>query len=97
MPTEALASADYVDFAPDRVACQDATAQMVLLHLCMQENLKWSSYNSALRSLDPGQSECSHRFGESQNTAMKCLNSSVSNKYGIGFWKPEPELFIRWC
>jgi aconitate hydratase len=29
-----LRGTDYVDFSPDRVACQDATAQMALLHLC---------------------------------------------------------------
>jgi aconitate hydratase len=41
MPSKFFArGTDYVDFSPDRVACQDATAQMALLHLCTPEKLR---------------------------------------------------------
>jgi aconitate hydratase len=41
MPSKVfLRGTDYVDFSPDRVACQDATAQMALLHLCTPEKLR---------------------------------------------------------
>ena len=41
MPTQAFARGkDYVDFAPDRVACQDATAQMALLQFMQREKVK---------------------------------------------------------
>ena len=49
MPSKAYQRGkDYVDFAPDRVACQDATAQMALCNLCMQVNKGSSAYNSTL-------------------------------------------------
>jgi aconitase A len=69
MPTEALREADY-RFVPDRVACQDATAQMALLQF-MQENLKWQFLQQCIAITDPGQSECSHRFAEPKHKAMK--------------------------
>lgn len=81
----------YVDFAPDRVAMQDATAQMALLQF-MQAGKK----NTAV----PSTVHCDHLI-QAQVGAEKDLNdaidqnkevydflSSVSNKYGIGFWKP---------
>jgi aconitate hydratase len=41
MPSKVfLRGTDYVDFSPDRVACQDATAQMALLNLCTPEKLR---------------------------------------------------------
>lgn len=82
---------DYVDFAPDRVAMQDATAQMALLQFdtCGRH-----------RVAVPSTVHCDHliqaRFGAEQdlNTAIDTNRevydflSSISNKYGIGFWKP---------
>ena len=82
---------DYVDFAPDRIACQDATAQMALLQF-MQAGKK----NVAV----PTTVHCDHliqakqgakkdliRANETSNEVFDFLES-VSNKYGIGFWKP---------
>ena len=81
----------YVDFNPDRVAMQDATAQMALLqfmqagrsqvavpstvhcdHLIVAKNGSANDLNSALKD----------------NEEVFNFLSSVSNKYGIGFWKP---------
>src|SRR5260221_10892353 len=82
---------DYVDFAPDRVAMQDATAQMALLQ-----------FMTAGRSTVavPSTVHCDHliqaKVGAKQDlkSALEinsevydCL-ASISNKYGIGFWKP---------
>jgi aconitate hydratase len=81
----------YVDFAPDRVAMQDATAQMALLQF-MQAGRKQAAVPSTVH--------CDHliqaRIGadkdlqESLNKNNEVFNflQSVSNKYGIGFWKP---------
>ena len=82
---------DYVDFAPDRIALQDATAQMALLQF-MQAGKK--------KVAVPTTVHCDHliqaRIGadkdlqEAINTSSEVFNflASVSNKYGIGFWKP---------
>lgn len=82
---------DYVDFAPDRIACQDATAQMALLQF-MQAGKK--------KVAVPTTVHCDHliqaKLGAAQDLAFANKNSkevfdflsSVSNKYGIGFWKP---------
>ena len=82
---------DYVDFAPDRIACQDATAQMALLQF-MQAGKKKVSVPTTVH--------CDHliqaRIGADEdlqsaiNTSNEVFNflESVSNKYGIGFWKP---------
>ena len=82
---------DYVDFAPDRIACQDATAQMALLQF-MQAGKK--------KVAVPTTVHCDHliqaKVGASQDLAFANKNSkevfdflsSVSDKYGIGFWKP---------
>lgn len=82
---------DYVDFAPDRVAMQDATAQMALLQF-MQAGRK--------RTAVPSTVHCDHliqaRVGagkdlqEALNKNNEVFNflESVSNKYGIGFWRP---------
>jgi len=81
----------YVDFAPDRIACQDATAQMALLQF-MQAGKK--------KVAVPTTVHCDHliqaKVGADQdlqnalNTSNEVFNflESVSNKYGIGFWKP---------
>ncbi|NCB83976.1 MAG: aconitate hydratase [Bacteroidia bacterium] len=82
---------DYVDFAPDRVAMQDATAQMALLQLM----------NSGRKNVAvPSTVHCDHLIQAYKNaeTDLNTANISnrevydflkdVSNKFGIGFWKP---------
>jgi len=83
--------ADYVDFAPDRVAMQDATAQMALLQFIN---------SGKSRTAVPSTVHCDHLIqahvdGKTDLTVSKSANKevfdfleSVSNKYGIGFWKP---------
>ncbi|HEV3413721.1 MAG TPA: aconitate hydratase [Puia sp.] len=82
---------DYVDFAPDRVAMQDATAQMALLQFmtCGRETVAV-----------PSTVHCDHliqaKTGASADLATALdvnkevydFLASISNKYGIGFWKP---------
>ncbi len=82
---------DYVQFAPDRVAMQDATAQMALLQF-MQSGRE--------KTAVPTTTHCDHliqaRIGadkdlqESINRSNEVFQflQSVSEKYGIGFWKP---------
>ncbi len=81
----------YVDFAPDRVAMQDATAQMALLQF-MQAGKPQAAVPSTVH--------CDHliqaRVGADQDLAEAYTENkevydflaSVSNKYGLGFWKP---------
>ena len=81
----------YVDFAPDRVAMQDATAQMALLQFMQAGRPKVAV---------PSTVHCDHliraKEGAEQDLAVATTESrevfdflsSVSNKYGIGFWKP---------
>lgn len=92
VPVENYARAvDYVDFAPDRVAMQDATAQMALLQLM----------NSGRKSAAvPSTVHCDHLIQAYKNASTdlqtaKITNEEVfnflrdvSNKFGIGFWKP---------
>ncbi len=82
---------DYVNFAPDRVAMQDATAQMALLQFmtCGRE-----------RVAVPSTVHCDHliqaKVGAKEdlsaaldvNKEVYDFLASISNKYGIGFWKP---------
>ncbi|WP_339628147.1 aconitate hydratase [uncultured Maribacter sp.] len=91
-PTKAFTRGkDYVDFAPDRIACQDATAQMALLQFMQAGKPKVAV---------PTTVHCDHLI-QAKNGATADLKSanttsaevfdfleSVSNKYGIGFWKP---------
>ncbi|WP_131536111.1 aconitate hydratase [Pedobacter nototheniae] len=82
---------DYVDFAPDRVAMQDATAQMALLQF-MQAGRPQVAVPSTVH--------CDHLITAKEGAAIDLPHakteskevfdflSSVSNKYGIGFWKP---------
>ncbi|GIM61280.1 aconitate hydratase [Capnocytophaga canis] len=82
---------DYVDFAPDRVACQDATAQMALLQFMHAGKSKVAV---------PTTVHCDHLIqakvgaekdlsvANEQSKEVFDFLSSVSNKYGIGFWKP---------
>jgi aconitate hydratase len=81
----------YVDFAPDRVAMQDATAQMALLQF-MQAGRP--------RAAVPSTVHCDHlitaknnakddlEFANKESKEVYDFLASVSNKYGIGFWKP---------
>lgn len=82
---------DYVDFNPDRVAMQDATAQMALLQFMQAGRPKVAV---------PSTVHCDHlitaKVGSREDLAVAVNESSevfdflssVSNKYGIGFWKP---------
>jgi len=89
--TKLIRGEDYVNFAPDRIACQDATAQMALLQFMQAGKNKVAV---------PTTVHCDHLIQAKQGAAidLKRANSvsnevfeflaSVSNKYGIGFWKP---------
>ena len=82
---------DYVEFAPDRVAMQDATAQMALLQFmtCGRNTVAV-----------PSSVHCDHLIQAEVGAKTDLINaissnkevydflSSISNKYGIGFWKP---------
>lgn len=82
---------DYVDFKPDRVAMQDATAQMALLQFmtCGRDKVAV-----------PSTVHCDHliqakvdaktdlKFAEDESKEVYDFLASVSNKYGLGFWKP---------
>src|SRR6267154_1030685 len=81
----------YVDFAPDRVAMQDATAQMALLQFMS---------GGIPKVLVPSTVHCDHLILAKEGAVKDLKDSitasgevfnfleSVSNKYGIGFWKP---------
>ncbi|MFM8711172.1 MAG: aconitase family protein, partial [Sphingomonadales bacterium] len=81
----------YVDFAPDRVAMQDATAQMALLQFDTTGRKKVSV---------PSTVHCDHLIvaktdskadldkAVKENEEVYNFLASISNKYGIGFWKP---------
>ena len=82
---------DYVDFAPDRIACQDATAQMALLQF-MQAGKKnvavpTTVHCDHLIQAKQGAKKDLKRANETSSEVFDFLES-VSNKYGIGFWKP---------
>lgn len=83
--------ASYVDFAPDRVAMQDATAQMALLQF-MQAGRKQAAVPSTVHCdhLIQARVGASTDLQEAVNKSNEVFNflASVSNKYGIGFWKP---------
>jgi aconitate hydratase len=82
---------DYVDFGPDRVAMQDATAQMALLQFMQAGRPKVAV---------PSTVHCDHlitakvgakddlQIANSESKEVFDFLASVSNKYGIGFWKP---------
>jgi aconitate hydratase len=81
----------YVDFAPDRVAMQDATAQMALLQFMQAGRPKVAV---------PSTVHCDHlitakleakkdlEVANAESKEVYDFLASVSNKYGIGFWKP---------
>lgn len=81
----------YVTFCPDRVAMQDATAQMALLQFM----------NAGKKSVAvPSSVHCDHlivahsgeqndlQYAQKHNAEVYDFLQSVSKKYGIGFWKP---------
>ncbi len=82
---------DYVDFNPDRVTMQDATAQMALLQFMQAGRPKVAV---------PSTVHCDHlitakneavsdlAFANAESKEVYDFLASVSNKYGIGFWKP---------
>ena len=82
---------DYVDFAPDRIALQDATAQMALLQFMQAGKSKVAV---------PTTTHCDHLIQAKEGAATDLKNAndvssevfnfleSVSNKYGLGFWRP---------
>ncbi len=84
-------SIDYCDFLPDRVGMQDATAQMALLQLILAERK---------RTAVPATVHCDHLIlaevgakkdlvkAEQESKEVYDFLASVSNKFGIGFWKP---------
>ncbi|NTV47055.1 MAG: aconitate hydratase, partial [Chlorobiales bacterium] len=91
-PTESYKrGGSYVDFNPDRVAMQDATAQMALLQFMQAGRPKVAV---------PSTAHCDHLIqaksgagedlavAEDTNKEVYDFLASVSNKYGIGFWKP---------
>ncbi|MBC7572027.1 MAG: aconitate hydratase [Spirosoma sp.] len=92
LPTQALERGkDYVDFAPDRVAMQDATAQMALLQFMQAGRPKVAV---------PSTVHCDHLIqaevgavadldiAKNKNKEVYDFLSSISDKYGLGFWKP---------
>src|SRR6478609_6637595 len=84
-------SKSYVDFAPDRVAMQDATAQMALLQFMQAGRTKVAV---------PSTMHCDHLIMSKDNSKTDLARAvhdssevydflaSVCNKYGLGFWKP---------
>ena len=84
-------AADYVNFSPDRIACQDATAQMALLQFMQAGKKKvevpTTVHCDHLIQAKQGAKKDLKRANETSNEVFDFLGS-VSNKYGIGFWKP---------
>lgn len=82
---------DYVDFSPDRVAMQDATAQMALLQF-MHAGKKRVAVPSTVHAdhLIQARVAADKDLQDSINRNNEVYNflESVSRKYGIGFWKP---------
>ncbi|MFP4368287.1 MAG: aconitate hydratase [Candidatus Kapaibacterium sp.] len=82
---------DYVNFKPDRVAMQDATAQMALLQF-MQAGRPQAAVPSTVHCdhLILAKKGAKEDLVDSKNVNREVFDflSSVSNKYGIGFWKP---------
>ncbi|MCZ8237283.1 MAG: aconitate hydratase [Leptospiraceae bacterium] len=82
---------DYVDFEPDRVAMQDATAQMALLQFMQAGRPKVAVPSTVhcdhLITAQVGSKDDLNKANQ-ENKEVYDFLSSVSNKYGIGFWKP---------
>jgi len=82
---------NYVDFAPDRVAMQDATAQMALLQFMMAGKEKVAVPSTVhCDHLIQAKSGAEEDLETAINTNREVYDflSAVSNKYGLGFWKP---------
>ncbi len=82
---------DYVDFAPDRVAMQDATAQMALLQFstCGRTTVAVPSTVHCDHLIQAKvESKTDLSFAQQESKEVFDFLSSISNKYGIGFWKP---------
>jgi aconitate hydratase len=82
---------DYVDFAPDRVAMQDATAQMALLQFmtCGRDKVAVPSTvhcDHLIQAKTGATADLSTALDV--NKEVYDFLASISNKYGIGFWKP---------
>jgi aconitate hydratase len=81
----------YVDFAPDRVAMQDATAQMALLQFMSAGRPKVAVPSTVhcdhLIVAQTGAQDDLVKANKESKEVFDFL-ASVSNKYGIGFWKP---------
>ena len=92
LPTTAYGRGkDYVDFAPDRIACQDATAQMALLQFMQAGKSKVAVPTTVhCDHLILAKSGAEADLKSANNSSAEVFNflESVSNKYGIGFWKP---------
>ena len=91
-PTKAFSRGkDYVDFAPDRIALQDATAQMALLQFMQAGKKKvavpTTTHCDHLIQAKSG-AEADLKFANSASSEVFNFLESVSNKYGLGFWKP---------
>ena len=89
--TAFIRGTDYVDFAPDRVAMQDATAQMALLQF-MQAGRPQVAVPSTVHCdhLITAKSGAEIDLPQANKESKEVFDflASVSNKYGIGFWKP---------
>ena len=82
---------DYVDFAPDRIACQDATAQMALLQFMQAGKSKVAVPTTVhCDHLIQAKDGATNDLKSANNSSAEVFDflESVSNKYGIGFWKP---------
>lgn len=81
----------YVDFDPDRVAMQDATAQMALLQFMQAGKTKVAVPSTAHADhliLAKDGAEADMKRSSHTNGEVFDFLSSVCDKYGIGFWKP---------
>lgn len=91
-PTEIFErSKSYVDFAPDRVAMQDATAQMALLQFMQAGRTKVAVPSTVhcdhlIMAKDNSKTDLDRAVHESSE--VYDFLASVCNKYGLGFWKP---------
>jgi len=90
-PTQAFnRGKDYVDFAPDRVAMQDATAQMALLQFmtCGREKVAVPSTVHCDHLIQAKTGAVSDlKIALDTNKEVYDFLASISNKFGIGFWK----------
>ncbi|MFL2989577.1 MAG: aconitate hydratase [Candidatus Neomarinimicrobiota bacterium] len=88
---KAMRGSSYIDFNPDRVAMQDATAQMALLQFMMAGKKKVSVPSTVhcdhLIQAKIGADQDLNRAKDSNSEVYDFLES-VSKKYGIGFWEP---------